>query len=90
MTVKKAINLTEWLLETNEKFRNGLLDPKMSWNQDNDTCKGLVGAIVAVSKRDSEVLMAILKELVPKCKHPKKMQDVCGGQRYCMNCNMDL
>ena len=32
----------------------------------------------------------IRKELVPNCKHPKKMHDTCQGQKYCMTCNMDL
>jgi hypothetical protein len=36
-------------------------------------------------------LELIRKEIIPKCNHPKKMQDVdSNGNRYCMNCNWDL
>lgn len=90
MTVKTAIQLTEWLLETNAKLRKGLLDPQMPWNTSDDTFKGLAGAIVAVYERDSKVLRVIRKELIGSCKHPKKMHDTCKGQKYCMACNMDL
>ncbi len=38
-----------------------------------------------------QVLKVIKKELVPNCKHPKKMRDESpNGQWYCMNCNFDL
>ncbi|HET6457665.1 MAG TPA: hypothetical protein VFG24_02155 [Nitrosopumilaceae archaeon] len=35
-------------------------------------------------------LKILRKEIAPNCKHPKKMHDTCKGQKYCMNCNMDL
>ena len=36
-------------------------------------------------------LESVRKELVPKCSHPKNMQDVdSNGNRYCMDCNWDL
>ena len=38
-----------------------------------------------------ENLELIRKELVPNCKHPKKMMDrTADGQWYCMNCNYDI
>ena len=36
-------------------------------------------------------LEKIRRELVPNCKHPKKMTDILpDGQKYCMSCNLDL
>jgi len=52
-----------------------------------DLAKSLSDSI----KNEIEVLQILKKELVPKCNHPKKMQDMdANGNRYCMNCNMDL
>jgi len=39
---------------------------------------------------DAENLGKIRKELIPKCKHPKKMRDKADGVLYCMACNQDL
>jgi len=36
-------------------------------------------------------LEIVKRELIPNCKHPKKMRDkTTDGQVYCMNCNFDL
>ena len=43
------------------------------------------------TKNEIKVLQILKKGLVTKCGHPKKMQDVDSkGNRYCMNCNLDL
>jgi hypothetical protein len=92
MTVKKALQLTEWLLQTNLKIREDLLSPEMPWNKggSDSIVTKMVFSIALLAERDAKVLRAIRKELVPNCKHPKKMHDVCGDQKYCMNCNMDF
>lgn len=89
MTIKKALHLTEWLLQNNTQFRKGLLNPEMPWNQD-DMLKKLSNVIVEMTDRDSKVLREIRKEMMGSCKHPKKMHDTCESQKYCMACNMDL
>jgi len=89
MTVKKALQLTDWLIQNNTTLRKGLLDSEMPWNKD-DLLKKLSVALVDMIDRDSKVLRSIRSELVGNCKHPKKMHDICKGQKYCMACNMDL
>ncbi len=56
------------------------------------TPKDREATTLAKSHEDNvQVLKVIKKELVPNCKHPKKMRDkTADGQWYCMNCNMDL
>ena len=89
MTVKKALQLTDWFLQNNTNLRKGLLDPEMPWNKD-DLLKKLSTTLTDMLDRDSKVLRSIRQELVGNCKHPKKMHDICKGQKYCMACNMDL
>lgn len=89
MTIKKALQLTEWLLQNNIRFRKELTSPEMPWNQD-DMLKNLSHTLVELTDRDSKVLREIRKEIIGKCKHPKQMHDLCNGQKYCMACNIDL
>ena len=89
MTVKKALQLTDWFLQNNTTLCKGLLDPGMPWNKD-DLLKKLSITLVDMLERDSKILRSIRRELVGNCKHPKKMHDICKGQKYCMACNMDL
>ena len=63
---------------------------KSNWNyktEVEDVAKTMI-------KSDETVIYNLEKiksELVPKCKHPKKMIDtMSNGQKYCMNCNLDL
>lgn len=63
MTIKKALHLTEWLLQNNTQSRNGLLNPEIPWNQD-DMLKKLSSVIVEMTDRDSKVLREIRKELI--------------------------
>ena len=84
MTIKKAIELLDWWLDERKK-KIKELDTKFKFN-DNELATALrnnEGQII-------ENLQLIRKELVPKCKHPKKMRDNCKGVEYCMSCNMDL
>lgn len=48
--------------------------------------------MISCGHRDTvHVLTIIKKELVPNCKHPKKMRDrTSDRQVYCMNCNFDI
>lgn len=68
----------------------GLLSPDRSWNKDLDCARELAKTIANLTQEETQVLELVKKQLLPKCKHPKKMHDTCGGQKYCMNCNMDL
>jgi mRNA-degrading endonuclease YafQ of YafQ-DinJ toxin-antitoxin module len=53
--------------------------------------KSFAKEFAQMKKRDIEIFIKIKKELVPNCKHPKKMRDkTLNGQWYCMNCNSDL
>lgn len=90
MTIKKALQLTEWFLERNVEFHKGLLDPEQPWRKANDAARKMTSVLAEMIERDSKVLRAIRKELTGNCKHPKRMHDMCRGQKYCMNCNMDL
>ncbi len=82
MTILKALKLINWWIAQRENVIKELfLD-----------CKDSETMIII---RDSEKtiisnLKLIRDELTPKCKHPKKMQDTCGGVKYCMDCNCDL
>jgi len=59
--------------------------------KDSDNTYGVEKALMDSDKTIIENLELIRKELVPNCKHPKKMRDkTANGQQYCMNCNLDL
>lgn len=87
MTIQKAIKIIDWWIEhkktTMKKFQD-------KWSNSNDAYEVekllLDSDMIAI-----ENLEVIRKELVPNCKHPKKMRDkTSDGQSYCMNCNWDL
>ncbi|MBL7015906.1 MAG: hypothetical protein ISR79_06015 [Nitrosopumilus sp.] len=66
-----------------EEFKN-------NWDYKTD-----VEDVAKVLLRSDETVISNLEkirsELIPKCRHPKKMIDTLpGGQKYCMNCNFDL
>lgn len=91
MTVKQAIKILDWLIEQETNRAEGFVDTKNSWNQDFDCTRDLAKSLSDSKKYEIEALNVIKNELVPKCSHPKKMQDVDpNGNRYCMNCNWDL
>jgi len=82
MTVLKALKILDWWIAQREH----VIKEIFADSKDFETMKII---------RDSEkTIIANLKliknELIPKCKHPKKMQDTCAGQKYCVACNWDL
>jgi len=84
MTVKKAIKLLDWWINDREtKIKE--LETDFNFN-DPEIPKVLLNN----EKTIIENLKLIRKEIVPNCKHPKKMRDTCKGVEYCMNCNLDL
>ena len=63
---------------------------KEKWKNSDDTY-GVEKSLLDVDRIIIENLELIKKELVPNCRHPKKMRGkAANGQLYCMNCNLDL
>jgi len=84
VTIKGAIKILDiWITMRKEKIK-----------EVNIKFKELDSEIKATLLENEKTVIAnlqlIRKELVPNYKHPKKMQDTCGGVKYCMSCNMDL
>ncbi len=91
MTTKKAIKILDWLIEQETIRAEGFVDPKHSWNHGFDCMKDLVKSLSDSIKNEVMILQILKKEIIPKCSHPKKMQDIdSNGNRYCMDCNWDL
>jgi len=65
---------------------------KAEWNyQEYDEATGVAKTIFEMDRIIISNLGKIRQELVPNCKHPKKMRDrTPDGQWYCMDCNLDL
>ena len=89
MTIQKAIQILDWILNNKTKtieefYKPNIIDSKY------DLSENLYRTLLEIAKTDVYNLEVVKKQLVPDCKHPKRMQDICGGQKYCMNCNMDL
>lgn len=97
MTVKKAIQDIDIMLETKQQVRSGMLDPTKAWNREKDVVSNMANTMAMVLQRDIDWLYAIKRQLLPEqhrtkivCRHPKKDHDICDGQKYCMNCNANL
>lgn len=88
--IQIAIKVTNILIESHIRNSNGIEKLVKDWKEDSP--KSLAMSIASVHDDVAKCLIFIKKllEEKPKCKHPKKMQDICKGQRYCMNCNEDL
>lgn len=87
MTVKKAIKIIDWWIDHKKTTMENF---KEKW-KDSDDAFGMEKTILDVDRTIIGNLELIRKELVPNCKHPKKMRDKnADGQWYCMNCNLDL
>jgi len=89
MTVKKAIEILDWILNNKTKtieefYKPNIIDSKY------DLSENLYRTLLEIAKTDVYNLEVVKKQLVPDCKHPKEMHDICEGQKYCMACNMDL
>jgi len=82
MTVPKAIKILDWWIAHKQKaIKKSCSDGK------NSEVMTMLNDLenIAISN-----LKLIREQLIPNCKHPKKMQDTCGGIKYCMDCNTDL
>lgn len=88
MTTKKSIRIIDMFLEKKTNLRAELSKPENNWGT------GIMGDFIQseITWLTNEIgwLEILKKEVAPKCSHPRKMHDTCKGQRYCMNCNMDL
>ena len=88
MTVKKVIQIIDWWIGHKQKVMEQF---RKKWNYNAfEEATGIAKIIFDADKTDIANLQAIRKQLVPNCTHPPEMHDVCAGQKYCMNCNMDL
>ena len=89
MTLKKAIEILDWWIEHKKQAMEKL---KAERNyQEYDEATGVAKMIFEMDRTIISNLGKIRQELVPNCKHPKKMRDrEPNGDWYCMNCNMDL
>ncbi len=87
--IQIAIEITDELIKAHLKNSQGIRDLVNNWSSDT---KGLGIAIASTHEDVAKCLFVIKKYLEekPKCRHPKKMQDKCEGQLYCMQCNTDL
>lgn len=91
MVSKKAVEILDFLIDYETKMHTAMSDPSKSWNIGNDSIGKLAKTLSDCHKDNIRVLNIIKKELVPNCKHPKKMRDKTpNGQWYCTNCNMDI
>lgn len=89
MTVKKAIAILDWIIANKNKTNRELYEPELK-NAQYDLGTRLYEMLLGISKTDIHNLETARKQLVPECKHPKRMHDICKGQKYCMACNTDL
>lgn len=87
MSVKKAIKILDWWI--NQK-KQGMEKLHEDWSDSGDVY-GIGKTLLNADKIVISNLETIKNELIPDCKHPKKMRDrTADGQWYCMNCNVDL
>lgn len=91
MTVQKAIKIIDLLIEQQKKLATGMIDPQKPWNQEFGCLKDLADTMAMNLQNQTQALQIVKDQIIPKCKHPKKMQDKdSNGNLYCMNCNWDL
>lgn len=84
MSLKKGIKLIDLWIDHREKSLKELREKIIFTDLE------ITKVLVESDQRVIDNLKLIKKEIVPNCKHPKKMQDICKDQKYCMQCNMDL
>lgn len=88
MTTKKAVRIVDGFLENRTKHIAELQRPENNWG--HGIAAEAVAQDIARMTHEIGVFKILRKEIAPNCKHPKKMHDTSNGQKYCMNCNMDL
>lgn len=70
------------------QFYQELID---EWNDPENIVQRAAVLLRDTNKMYGQMSYMVFKLIKkPNCKHPKKMQDTCAGQLYCMNCNEDL
>ncbi len=84
MTLKKGIKIIDNWIENREEKIKEIESKYVSLGSELKTL------FIENEKTVIENLKYIKKEISPNCKHPKNMHDTCKGQKYCMDCNMDL
>lgn len=94
MTVKKAIKLLDWWIENREKNLKVITAKVIKENAINADTEfefpKIYNAILGNEQAVIKNLKLIRKKIIPNCKHPKRMHDMCDGIKYCMSCNLDL
>ena len=70
------------------QFFQGLIK---QWNDPKDIAQRAAVMILKIHQMYGRGAFEVFKMLQNKCKHPKKMRDLCAdGTIYCMDCNADL
>ncbi|MGC1709517.1 MAG: hypothetical protein WA799_06935 [Nitrosotalea sp.] len=93
MTIQKTIKILDYLITKRMERKTDFLDAKHSWNQNGDgkILKDIILLISGCMQDEINSLQMVRKQLVPKCKHPKKFRDIDpDGKPYCVGCNLDL
>ena len=90
MTLKKAVDIIDFTIKRKLEIREGFIDPQKPWNMGDVNISGITMELGRILGDDVEILKLIRSQMIPKCKHPKKMRDHDGNGWYCMNCNWDL
>jgi len=89
MTAKKAIEILDWAINNKTKTKKELCEPQIL-NAKNEIGATLYRTLLQITETDIYNLEVVKKQLIPDCKHPNEMHDICEGQKYCTGCNMDL
>ena len=70
------------------KYHEKLIE---QWDDPKDIAQRAAVVILNIHELYGKMAFVVLKMLHNKCKHPKKMRDLCAdGTVYCMDCNADL
>ena len=91
MTVKKAIEILDWILKNKTKTVEEFYKPNILHSK-FDLSENLYRTLLMIAESDIYSLEALKKQLVPDCKHPKEDIDLDPTTKkpYCMACNLDL
>jgi len=82
------LRLTLLSVQQSVKVHQGLIE---QWNNPQDVMQRAAVVILQIHQMYGRVAFAVLKMLENRCKHPKKMRDLCAdGTVYCMDCNANL
>jgi DNA-binding NarL/FixJ family response regulator len=70
------------------KYHEKLIE---EWHDPKDIAQRAAVVILNIHELYGKMAFVVLKMLQNKCKHPKKMRDLCAdGTVYCMDCNANL